>query len=155
MHQLSPALIVDAVHETRNRTTKLLATAFPSIVVDVAADAKTGRYLIDRCGYRLVLVDVDLAGDAGYELIARAREREASNCVIAISSQPDAGSVRRALKAGAEGYLLKADDAEDLIFRMRGLGLGSPALSPAVARELLTSYLQAPPYLLSASRARP
>jgi DNA-binding NarL/FixJ family response regulator len=47
-----------------------------------------------------------------------------------------------ALKAGAKGYLLKAQTAEEFTQSLRGILNGEPAISPVIARKLISHFNQ-------------
>ena len=79
------------------------ATSFER-AVDIALDVKPD----------LVLVDVNLGGHLGYELIARLREMGLTASFCMISGYDDFFYVQRSMKAGARDYLLKPINTRDL-----------------------------------------
>ncbi|MEV6413531.1 response regulator transcription factor [Kribbella sp. NPDC051718] len=50
--------------------------------------------------------------------------------------------IAEALRAGADGYLLKDTDPGELVAAIRALAAGRPMLSPAVARTVIDGYLE-------------
>jgi DNA-binding NarL/FixJ family response regulator len=67
--------------------------------------------------------------------------------VLILSMHADDAYVRQSLRAGAQGYLLKDADDNDLLKAVTALDAGGSYFSPAVSKILLNGYLQdgAPP----------
>lgn len=86
---------------------------FPELEIcgstDSAEDAL--KHLPDA-GANLVLVDTSLPGMSGIDLIAELRERHPDLRCIMLSGHSQLTYVRRALEAGADGYILKGDPYE-------------------------------------------
>lgn len=60
---------------------------------------------------------------------------------ILLTMYTDKGYVLQALKAGAKGYILKTQAAEDLIRAIREISRGEVYLSPSVAASVVDAYL--------------
>lgn len=86
----------------------------------------------------LLLIDPDLPDGDGRELLS-AFSANALYGVVA-SHRCDDASLEDALQRGATGYLLKEDPAEIWVDALGGLLHGRPALSPSVARRLMTTF---------------
>lgn len=82
----------------------------------VAGTAKTAEdalpHLLDDAAVDLVLVDTSLPGMSGIDLVEKLqRQRPTLRCLVLSGHSGDA-YVRRALEAGARGYVLKGDPSE-------------------------------------------
>jgi two-component system, NarL family, nitrate/nitrite response regulator NarL len=88
----------------------------------------------------LLLIDPDLPDGDGRELLSAVSTNDLNGVVA--SHRCDDASLEDALKRGATGYLLKEDPAEVWADALGGLSHGRPALSPAVARRLMTTFAQ-------------
>lgn len=89
----------------------------------------------------MVLLDVSMPRMDGIEAARRIHELAPQTAIIMLTSFDDDDLLRRALAAGATGYLLKNVRAAQLIVALRAARHGMPAMSP----ELLSSLrLQAP-----------
>jgi putative two-component system response regulator len=65
-------------------------------------------------GLELVLLDIDLPGSSGLELLAKLKAVDENLQVIMVSGYHDLEMVRRSLRAGAYDYLVKPFELEDL-----------------------------------------
>jgi DNA-binding NarL/FixJ family response regulator len=90
----------------------------------------------------LVLLDLNLQGEAGLSLFAKLDEQGIPVPVVVISSREDETSVRAARSAGAVGFLPKSADRASLVRMIRKVSQGElfyPTLqSPAVQSDTLT-----------------
>ncbi len=60
--------------------------------------------------------------------------------VVVLTVSTDDGDLFEAIKAGAEGYLLKDLESEKFFGLLEGVARGEPALTPLLARKLLTEF---------------
>jgi DNA-binding NarL/FixJ family response regulator len=88
----------------------------------------------------VLLVDLQLEDGHGNELIAEVYARHRGLPILVISVFGDEHSVIEAIRAGARGYLLKDDDAEQIAFAVAQLLAGGSPISPAIARHLINQY---------------
>ena len=84
-------------------------------VVREAADGESGWLAIAACTPDLVLLDLNLPRLDGYEVLKRIARMHLRPKVIVISAHPGSLPVRRALAAGADGYVYKSEDASELL----------------------------------------
>jgi len=89
--------------------------AYTLEVVEEASDGESGWQAIYRCAPDLVLLDLSLPRLDGYEVLRRIMRMPSRPKVIVISAHPGSLPVRRALEAGADGYVYKSEDATDLL----------------------------------------
>jgi len=81
-------------------------------------------------------MDISLPGISGIEAMRRMLAREPATRVLIFSMHEDAIFARRALQAGAAGYVTKASAPDVLVEAIRIIAAGKRYLSPAVAQEL-------------------
>lgn len=84
-----------------------------------------------------LLVDLELPGMSGLELIEWVRANHPSVLCAVHTIHDDRDLVFRAIEAGALGYVLKGEDAAGIGHQLRGLREGRAPLSPAIAMMLL------------------
>jgi DNA-binding NarL/FixJ family response regulator len=82
----------------------------------------------------VVLLDLALDGESGLDLIGPLRNRGLA--VLVCSLHEGAHTIRRALEAGANGYLTKREAANQLRPGMEAVLTGAPYLSPRAAAAL-------------------
>ena len=85
----------------------------------------------------LVLLDLSMPGASGVELIARIRAHVPALPILVLSMHNEALVVRRALKAGANGYMSKDGDPETLLLAARKVAAGGRYLDPGLAELLV------------------
>lgn len=69
----------------------------------------------------LVLLDILLPGLGGQEVLRIIRSARAALPVLMLTARDDAANKARALDGGANGYLIKPFDLEELVARVRAL----------------------------------
>jgi NarL family two-component system response regulator LiaR len=90
--------------------------------LEVVGEARNGQSAIDQCaalGPNVVLMDMKMPGMDGPTTIARMRERFPGVRIVALTAFDEPQLIRRALQAGAVGYLLKDSDEHELINAIR------------------------------------
>jgi DNA-binding NarL/FixJ family response regulator len=90
----------------------------------------------------------------GTEAAQMMRERRSATRVIILSMHSNVEHVRRALLAGATGYVLKASAGDELILAIRAVHAGRRHLSAPLAEELLDRMLDSADDPLSRLSAR-
>lgn len=109
--------------------------------IDVVGEARDGvdaLASIDELKPDVVLTDIEMPNMTGLELAAAIADRHASIRVIILTTFARAGYLRRALDAGAAGYLLKDSPATTLADAVRNVHAGVRAIDPELAREAWT-----------------
>jgi len=120
--------------------------------VEVAGEAANGEQVMSalrKNAFDLILLDMTMPGISGLDLIARIRLHHAQLPVLILSMHSDPQIVRRALKAGASGYLPKDTLAETLIAAIGKIAAGGRYIDPLLAERIAfdvmdSSYLNAP-----------
>ncbi len=93
----------------------------------VAASADEAWQILDGSGFDLVLSDVNMPGTSGLELAPRIAERFPNTPVVMVTGIDDPKVARRAMEAGAYGYIIKPFEPNEIIIgvmnalRRRGL----------------------------------
>ncbi|NVM79638.1 DNA-binding NarL/FixJ family response regulator [Duganella sp. SG902] len=108
--------------------------------VCVVALATNGGQVIDSLRTTpcdLVLLDMSMPGISGIDLIGRIRVRAPALPILVLSMHNEALVVRRALKAGANGYMTKDCDPEALLLAVRKVAAGGRYLDPGLAEQMV------------------
>lgn len=119
-----------------------------SEAVDIQVVGEAGSYTEVREAIRhheceVLVLDLNLPGRGGLEVLATLRESESSIKVLMVSMFPEDQYAIRCLRAGAQGYLNKAGDPAELITAVRTISQGRKYVTPAVA-EMLVENLASP-----------
>lgn len=110
--------------------------------VDIQVVAEAGSYAEVREALRnnpcdVLVLDLNLPGRGGLEVLATLRESESPVKVLIVSMYPEDQYAIRCLRAGAQGYLNKAGDPAELITAVRTVALGRKYVTAEVAQMLV------------------
>ena len=86
----------------------------------------------------LAVMDINLPRMSGIECVVRLRNLLPRLLVLMLTVYEDDDSIFRALKAGANGYLVKRDAAEKLADALHEMSGGCPRTSPARSYNIST-----------------
>ena len=148
-------LLVDDQAMIRSGIRGLLELADDVVVVGEAADGAHAVSMVRALRPDVVLMDLQMPGTDGVHAIRalRADETIASTPVLVLTTFDKDDNVLVALRAGANGFLGKSADHEELVAAVRATASGGASLSPtatnAVVAHLARSAAQA------ATRPRP
>jgi len=113
----------------------LLETESDLQVVARANDGDEALELVSEFDPDVVLTDIEMPKTTGLELAAELKQRSPRPRIIIVTTFARPGYLRRALEAGASGYLLKDSPAEDLAEAVRQVHAGGRAIDPELAAE--------------------
>lgn len=91
----------------------------------------------------VLLLDVDMPGRSGLEILAVLQEEGSPVRTVMVSMYPEDQYAIRCLKAGAVGYLNKGGDPAALLTAVRTVAQGRKYITPEIA-EMLANHLSAP-----------
>jgi two-component system, NarL family, response regulator DesR len=106
--------------------------------IDVVAQAADGREALEQVvalSPDVVLTDIEMPHMTGIELAAEIAQRRLPCRVVVLTTFARSGYLRRALEAGALGYLLKDSPAGRLADAVRNVHAGARAIDPDLATE--------------------
>lgn len=106
-------------------------------VVGEAGDFDAALAAIRKAGPSVVVVDIELPGRDGLELVRELGKWPRGPSVIVLTMYRQEAMVNAALDAGVQGYVLKDNAVTELISAIRTVATGEVYLSPAVTGLLL------------------
>jgi DNA-binding NarL/FixJ family response regulator len=89
----------------------------------------------------VVLMDLSMPGMNGIEATLHIKQRLPEVRIVALTAYKTDEYVREALRAGADGYVLKDGAYEELVMALRSVVSGKKFLSPDVSGHLVTTFL--------------
>ena len=88
-----------------------------------------------RCKPDVFITDIEMPHMSGLDVAAELKRRKTGTRVVIVTTFARAGYLRRALEAGASGYLLKDMRAEELADAVRRVHQGLRVIHPELATE--------------------
>ncbi len=104
-------------------------------IVAQAANGREAHKLALSLAPDVVVTDIEMPQMTGLEFAAALQQAESKARVIILTTFARPGYLRRALDAGARGYLLKERPASELAEAIRKVHAGLRAVDPALAAE--------------------
>jgi DNA-binding NarL/FixJ family response regulator len=139
----------------REEFVRMLAAESGFELLDAIGSCAEARRSFARRTPDVALIDLGLPDGDGTELIAELARAARRVHVLVVTIFGDEAHVVRALRAGAQGYLLKDTPTSEFIRAIQAVCAGDAPLSPQVARYLLRSFTRGDgPPLLEALTAR-
>lgn len=136
-------LVVDDLPEARKWLCEALRHAFSGIDLREAGSLREARETLqgdDGWHPDIALIDLGLPDGSGTDLIVALRASDPAVVTVVTTIFDDDSHLFAALKAGADGYVLKDQSRGQLLDMLLGIHAGQPPLSPSIARKLLQVF---------------
>jgi DNA-binding NarL/FixJ family response regulator len=133
-------LLVDDHSLFREGLAGLIAYQEDLVVVGEAGDAATALALARELRPDIVLMDVDLPDQDGIAATRALKAALPEVAVVMLTVHDDAEKLIEAVKAGAQGYLVKNIRGAELVEQLRGLARGEAAISRRMAARILEEF---------------
>lgn len=114
-------------------------------VLAEASDGLAAQQLIQEHRPDVAILDIRMPGATGIEVTRWVRSQRLPVRVLIVTAYDDNPFITAALQAGANGYVMKDADADQIIAAVRAVHHGQTALDPAVARVLVAPAMPAGP----------
>lgn len=136
--------IVDDNIELNKNLASILRTEPGIELVQTYYDAETASKSIlnDKCD--VLVVDINLPGRSGIELIEELVENGVTSQFLMYTIHDGNEYLFRALKAGASGYILKGASALQIIEYIRLIHAGGAPMTPSIARKVISFFQDKP-----------
>jgi two-component system, NarL family, invasion response regulator UvrY len=129
-------LVVDDHEFTREGVIRILMDNFTTSKVVRAGTYEAAMEQIENGKFDLMILDVNLPGKSGLELLTTIRSTQPSVPILVLSMVPVSQYARRVLQAGATGYMTKSEPAEEFLKAIRAVSQGLRYFSPEVQQEI-------------------
>jgi len=88
--------------------------------VEHAADFETAKLLIHQTSFDYAVVDLNLAGHSSLELVPLLKQKRPDSPVLILTGYASIATAVEAIKLGADNYLSKPADANDIMAALQG-----------------------------------
>jgi DNA-binding NarL/FixJ family response regulator len=136
-------IIADDHHLVRQGIRALLEKASDIQVVAEAADGREAVELVERLAPEVLVMDIAMPRLDGIQATRQIQDLGLATQVVILSMYSDEALVRRALRNGARGYLLKRSVSEELWLAIRAASRGEIYLSPPISKSVVSGFLGA------------
>jgi DNA-binding NarL/FixJ family response regulator len=131
-------LVVDDHPLFRSGVAALVANHPDIVLVAEASDGREGVEQFRAHNPDITLMDLQMPSMSGIDALMAIRELQPAARVIILTTYSGDIQVLRAMKAGAQGYLVKNLLHKDLLATIRAVHAGQKMMSPEVATEVAT-----------------
>src|ERR1700689_1032361 len=111
------------------------------IVCGEAEDAQTAMQALITAKPDILVVDISLNGPDGLDLLKDIRTRYPELPVLVLSMHDESVYAERALRAGAQGYIMKQEATEKVLVALRRILSGEIYVSERIANRMLQRYI--------------
>jgi NarL family two-component system response regulator LiaR len=111
--------------------------------VEVVGRAHTGEEAVEMCLRAepdVVLMDLSMPGMGGISATRKILGLHPRTQVLVLTVHTDDANLFQAIKAGAQGYILKDCTPEDLTSAIRSVHAGDTITSPDIAKKMITTF---------------
>jgi two-component system invasion response regulator UvrY len=134
-------LLVDDHSVVRMGFKMLIENESDMAVISEAESGELGITAYKEHKPSVVIMDITMPGMGGLDAIERIIAFDKKAKVLVLSAHEDSVHPKRALSAGALGYLTKRSAAEELIKAIRSVDSGTKYLEPNIAQQMAITQL--------------
>jgi DNA-binding NarL/FixJ family response regulator len=140
----SRVLVVDDHPIVRQGLTLLINRESDLTVCGEAEDAHTAMQSLTSTRPDILVVDISLNGPDGLDLLKNVRSRHPELPVLILSMHDESIYAERALRAGAQGYIMKQEATEKVLVALRRILSREIYVSERIANRMLHRYIGNP-----------
>jgi DNA-binding NarL/FixJ family response regulator len=135
-------LLADDHSIVRQGVRQLLESSKEIQVIAEAGDGEEARALIEQHLPDVAVLDIQMPKASGIEMTRWLRAHLPQIGVLILTAYDDDPYVMAVLQAGANGYVLKTANADDLIQAVHNVNEGKSALDPAITKKLMSNIFK-------------
>ena len=110
-----------------------LVSSDPQIEICEATNGKEALSIFKARRPDLVILDLNLPGVGGLEVIGRLKVEDAAVRILVLSVHDNALYVTRAMQAGATGYVSKSAPPDEILEAVKQVAAGRPYIEQSIA----------------------
>jgi DNA-binding NarL/FixJ family response regulator len=132
--------IVEDDPQLRDQLVEILGTAPDLRCVAAFATGEEAVKQIPAQNPDVVLMDIKLPGMSGIQCVAQLKRLNPALQIVMVTVYKDSERIFMALKAGADGYLLKSSHPNQLLEAVRDVTTGGAPISAHIARKVVEHF---------------
>jgi DNA-binding NarL/FixJ family response regulator len=137
-------ILADDHNIVRAGVRQLLESADDLQVVAEAQDGEQAQILIEQHKPDVAVLDIQMPKASGIEVTRWVRSHFPEVGVLILTAYDDDPYVMAVLQAGANGYVLKTGQADELIQAVHDVNEGKSALDPSITHRLMSNIFKGP-----------
>jgi DNA-binding NarL/FixJ family response regulator len=134
-------LVVDDHPIVREGLTQMINREPDLSVCGDAANMQKAAQLIDILRPDILIIDISLNGPDGLDLLKHIRTQDPSLPVLILSMHDESIYAERALRAGANGYIMKQEATDNVLDALRRILNREIYVSPRIANKMLQQFV--------------
>jgi DNA-binding NarL/FixJ family response regulator len=141
-HPAKKRIMVVDDHPIVRQGLGLLINREPDLVVCGEAEEAMGAlHVLSSSRPDVLIVDISLSGPDGIDLLKNIRATHPTLPVLILSMHDESVYAERALRAGANGYIMKQEATENVLVAVRRILSGEIYVSARIANQMLRHYI--------------
>ena len=140
MEKPTTVVIIDDHALFRKGVSQMISTDSEFMVIGEAASGEEGLLLVENLKPDLVLIDLNMKGMNGLQVLTQIKDKKLKSRCIVLTVSDAEDDLLEALRAGADGYLLKDMEPEDLCSSLKKAMSGVTVLHESLT-EILKNAL--------------
>jgi DNA-binding NarL/FixJ family response regulator len=141
-HPAKKRIMVVDDHPIVRQGLALLVNREPDLVVcGEAEEAMGAMHVLASSRPDVLIVDISLSGPDGIDLLKNIRATHPTLPVLILSMHDESVYAERALRAGANGYIMKQEATENVLVAVRRILNGEIYVSARIANQMLRHYI--------------
>jgi two-component system response regulator NreC len=136
-------IVIAEDHTILRQGLRALLSSDPDFeVVGEAEDGRAAVRLVETLSPALLLMDLSMPKMTGMEAIAEIKKRSPDTRIVVLTVHKGEEYILSALKAGADGYVLKDAGHDELVRAVKNVLAGKRYLSPDISEKVIGGYLE-------------
>jgi DNA-binding NarL/FixJ family response regulator len=135
-------LLVDDHPIVRQGLALLIDREGDLLVCGEAEGSHTAYHAIETLHPDIVVLDISLSGPDGLDVLKEIRMKRADLPVLILSMHDESIYAERAMRAGANGYIMKQEATEKVLIAIRRILQGDVYLSDRLTRTMLQQFIR-------------
>jgi DNA-binding NarL/FixJ family response regulator len=134
-------LVVDDHPIVREGLTQMINREPDLAVCGAVEDMQGAVHFIDSLRPDILIVDISLNGPDGLDLLKYIRARDPALPILILSMHDEALYAERALRAGANGYIMKQEATDNVLIALRRILNREVYVSQRIANRMLRQFV--------------
>ena len=133
----SKVVVIDDHPIVRQGLSQMINREPDLVVCGEAEESRSAMQIIASAKPDIVVVDISLNGPSGLEILKTIRQNDPRLKVLILSMHDETVYAERALRAGANGYIMKQEATEMVLTALRRILAGEVYVSDRIANKML------------------